>query len=240
MNVDLRQFGRDDWNRRYKSLDWWTGGVTAPCSSRPPIRAFSFLVQPSPKTVLVHRFSRNMSGWPSGHAVVRAREDRQTHRPMEMENVCPSLEGSGFPFLGFFTDASQRAGSWAVPTFSWGVLLFSLVLSVLLSPVLVLFMSKRRSEYLKYLGSAEWRALRSAAFERDGWKCRHCGNGKNLRGHHVRYGKDLRAVSVDCILTLCEKCHEGEHRKLSKLRKQNRKPRGIRHLTWLILNFNAT
>lgn len=66
-------------------------------------------------------------------------------------------------------------------------------------------------------GSAEYAAWRLAVFARDCFACRCCGDarGGNLRAHHVKpfaTHPDLR-FDVDNGLTLCEPCHELEHRK---------------------------
>lgn len=81
-------------NRYEQNLDWWAGRARTLRYDHPPIRVLLCTDGPSPKTVLAHRFSRNMSGWPSGHASVRAREDRKTHRPTDREKVCPLTAGA--------------------------------------------------------------------------------------------------------------------------------------------------
>lgn len=99
----------------------------------------------------------------------------------------------------------------------------------------------RRSEYYRYLESCEWRQLRKQAFERDEYKCTVCGSGLNLRGHHRRYRKDIRTCIVDDIQTMCNECHERHHREKAAERKRNRKPKQtMRHLTYILCNFDAT
>ncbi len=46
-----------------------------------------------------------------------------------------------------------------------------------------------------------------------------------LRGHHVRYRGDLRACTVEDILTLCEKCHTKFHKDKKQNRKKKRRNR---------------
>lgn len=99
--------------------------------------------------------------------------------------------------------------------------------------------SIRKQSYLNYLDSAHWRALRHAAFERDGYRCQGCGTSKKLRGHHVRYRKNLEHCTVDDIQTLCEACHKRHHRKQRRARKKMRHERSVRHLAHLILFFDA-
>lgn len=48
-------------------------------------------------------------------------------------------------------------------------------------------MSKRKSEYLKYLESGHWKSLKREALIRDGFKCSQCSSSENLQGHHKRY-----------------------------------------------------
>lgn len=100
-------------------------------------------------------------------------------------------------------------------------------------------MSRRYREYQQYLESAHWRNLRQQAFKRDGFKCTQCPATLNLRGHHVRYRKDLRLCTVDDISTLCKKCHDRHHKKMKRLRKLNRKRRSNRGLIDLIMNYSA-
>lgn len=97
----------------------------------------------------------------------------------------------------------------------------------------------RKSEYYRYLESAEWRQLRKQAFERDGFKCTKCGSGLNLRGHHVRYRKDIRSCTVDDVQTLCNQCHEAHHQEKAAYRKSHRKIRSHRRLIAVLLLYDA-
>lgn len=104
----------------------------------------------------------------------------------------------------------------------------------LLFPLLIV---TRKQAYYKYLESSHWKQLRQEAFARDNHQCRHCGTTRRLRGHHIRYHKDLYLCTVDDILTLCEPCHEAEHRRLKWLRKRNSR-RKI-NVVKILLNFDA-
>ena len=75
--------------------------------------------------------------------------------------------------------------------------------------------------------------------ERDGFKCQHCHSQHNLRGHHVRYRKNLTECTIKDVLTLCERCHKKEHKRLRKQRRDNRKPK-TDWLVNLILDHSAT
>ncbi len=102
------------------------------------------------------------------------------------------------------------------------------------------FSMSRRERYQRYLNSSHWNQLRKQAFKRDGFKCTQCGTGKNLRGHHLRYRKDLMLCTVDDILTLCGTCHEQLHRDKSRLRRFNRTVRkSNQKLIDLILDYSA-
>jgi 5-methylcytosine-specific restriction endonuclease McrA len=98
----------------------------------------------------------------------------------------------------------------------------------------------RKGDYYKYLESGHWYKLRKAAFKRDGYKCTICGSANNLRGHHIRYRRNVRDCTVDDIQTMCNDCHEEYHHNKRALRKILRNRTGIRKLVNLIMNFDAT
>lgn len=54
--------------------------------------------------------------------------------------------------------------------------------------------------------------MRLKVFERDGWKCRNCGDEtKTLHVHHHRYtSKNPWDESLVNLQTLCFECHEAE------------------------------
>ena len=73
--------------------------------------------------------------------------------------------------------------------------------------------------YQEKLKDPRWQRRRLEIFERDEWKCQACGSDKKtLHVHHKFYitGKDPWDYGDDALSTICERCHNDEH----KLRKQ--------------------
>jgi hypothetical protein len=69
------------------------------------------------------------------------------------------------------------------------------------------------TEQNRLRSTPEYGAWRKAVYERDGYKCRHCGTGKNLHAHHIKEFSthpELRYV-VSNGLTLCRACHSKHH-----------------------------
>lgn len=54
-----------------------------------------------------------------------------------------------------------------------------------------------------------WQTLRMAILERDGWKCRHCGEQRHLEVDHVLPVRTHpeRSFSPANLQTLCRVCH---------------------------------
>jgi 5-methylcytosine-specific restriction endonuclease McrA len=56
------------------------------------------------------------------------------------------------------------------------------------------------------------RAISNAVYQRDSWKCRHCGNRQTLDPHHVIYRSAGGSDEMSNLLTLCRHCHiDGVH-----------------------------
>ena len=80
----------------------------------------------------------------------------------------------------------------------------------------------RKSGYLEYLGTTYWSEVKRLVRLRDNFACQKCGDMKNLEVHHKTYyvnGKSIvgkEKQHLDCLMLLCEKCHEKEHNVKSK------------------------
>lgn len=71
-----------------------------------------------------------------------------------------------------------------------------------------LFVSKM-STYSQKLLDPRWQRKRLEIMERDGWRCRNCGDEKNtLHVHHWFYDGEPWEVNSKLLSTLCEKCHD--------------------------------
>ena len=71
--------------------------------------------------------------------------------------------------------------------------------------------------YRKLYGTAKWQRIRKQVFQRDGYRCTHCGKAGSLEAHHNPSLIDRPAVDVDefynpeKIKTVCRLCHIREH-----------------------------
>jgi hypothetical protein len=67
-------------------------------------------------------------------------------------------------------------------------------------------------EQMKYadkLRDPRWQQKRLLIMNRDGWKCRDCGDGtQNLQVHHHHYARNPWEVDDYFLSTLCEDCHK--------------------------------
>jgi 5-methylcytosine-specific restriction endonuclease McrA len=74
-------------------------------------------------------------------------------------------------------------------------------------------------EYIAYLKSPEWSALRTRLFAERGNKCACCGKSKDLRLHHKTYVRLYDEMDSD-LEVLCEDCHDGLHARWGKIAKR--------------------
>ena len=65
-------------------------------------------------------------------------------------------------------------------------------------------------DHQEYINSPKWKAKRQMVLERDNFRCRKCGTGKNLDVHHITY-EHLGNEPLDDLVTLCRCCHEEVH-----------------------------
>ena len=67
--------------------------------------------------------------------------------------------------------------------------------------------------YEEQLKDERWIKLRNAVVQYDKC-CRYCGSEDNLQVHHIKYLPSKMAWEHprDLLLTLCRRCHEGQHR----------------------------
>lgn len=65
--------------------------------------------------------------------------------------------------------------------------------------------------YAEKLRDPRWQKKRLEIFERDGWKCKYCGNAdQELHVHHLTYNGNPWNVENYFLVTLCKECHEFE------------------------------
>ena len=74
-------------------------------------------------------------------------------------------------------------------------------------------MNELVGDYNAYLLSDAWKIIREQALRRDGYTCKICGTGINLRVHHVNYEHLGTEQELDDVVTLCEECHSKVHLK---------------------------
>lgn len=66
------------------------------------------------------------------------------------------------------------------------------------------------SRYSELLKNPKWQRMRLEILNRDGWKCRRCGEDtKNLQVDHLYYLRDRLPWEYDptALQTVCESCH---------------------------------
>ena len=70
------------------------------------------------------------------------------------------------------------------------------------------------SKYTEKFKDPRWQKRRLLILERDEWTCQYCGEKEEtLNVHHLWYekGKDPWEYPDECLITLCEGCHELDH-----------------------------
>ncbi len=62
------------------------------------------------------------------------------------------------------------------------------------------------------LDSDAYQQLCKRILERDDWRCQNCGAMLHLQVHHQQFRSHSGDDSEENLITLCERCHEFEHR----------------------------
>lgn len=68
----------------------------------------------------------------------------------------------------------------------------------------------KRDEYLKYLGSIEWKVRRNEAMERSEGFCEFCGDIA-MAVHHSKYPKKYGEEHPANLISVCKRCHDLSH-----------------------------
>lgn len=56
--------------------------------------------------------------------------------------------------------------------------------------------------------SNHWKQIRRFVFKRDGYKCKRCGNRRQLSAHHIKPRSEGGVTTPRNLLTLCSYCHD--------------------------------
>ena len=60
-------------------------------------------------------------------------------------------------------------------------------------------------------GKRAYGNIRAYAMARDGYRCQHCGSGKDLQVHHIIPRSQGGSDRPGNLVTLCRRCHHGHH-----------------------------
>lgn len=69
--------------------------------------------------------------------------------------------------------------------------------------------------YSQKLANNKWHKVRDAVRIRDEYTCQKCGDTEHKQDvHHIQYlkGKEPWDSPMEDLITLCERCHRGEHK----------------------------
>jgi hypothetical protein len=76
------------------------------------------------------------------------------------------------------------------------------------------------SKYSEKLKDPQWQRKRLRILERDEFSCQICGDTESpLAVHHYKYSGEPWEVEDKYLKTLCENCHESEHKDLKEYKK---------------------
>jgi 5-methylcytosine-specific restriction endonuclease McrA len=82
--------------------------------------------------------------------------------------------------------------------------------------------AKHGKNETNFYGRAFWKKLRELIMERDGLRCRKCGEKQLLHVHHVKERRNGGKDNTGNLLTLCHPCHRKEHKSYAYLRENVR------------------
>lgn len=87
---------------------------------------------------------------------------------------------------------------------------------------------KKIKNYNEYLKSNWWRTVREQRLRLDLYLCALCKSKYKLHVHHITYERIGEENVFTDLITLCEKCHNAEHKRKNKRKqydfvKRNRK-----------------
>ena len=81
-------------------------------------------------------------------------------------------------------------------------------------------MKDKNKEYVNYLNSEAWKALRSKAYKNAENLCELCKSDA-YAVHHIRYPKDFDKDNLSNLLVVCNECHDKLHGDASNLVNKN-------------------
>lgn len=86
--------------------------------------------------------------------------------------------------------------------------------------------------YEEQLKTLQWQAKRRWILSRDAYRCQVCLSRKNLQVHHMYYtsGKMAWQYPDSALVTLCDACHENEHKKQQDRLKPSRLDEALERL----------
>ena len=81
-------------------------------------------------------------------------------------------------------------------------------------PIVKPYKKLTKEEYAEALQHPKWQKKRLKMFERDGWKCKECGDTETmLHLHHLEYTKKYPwNEPAKNLITLCSNCHKKKHK----------------------------
>lgn len=76
------------------------------------------------------------------------------------------------------------------------------------------------------LSTHRWQKLRAQALQRDGNRCRRCGNGGKLQAHHLVKPEHGGRDELSNLITLCDRCHRQTHKAMNRRQRFPGRPGG--------------